>query len=102
MRYLVTMTIDIEEVRGSRTARAVEKPAEKPVEKPKPEPAGTKLLDGIQPMVYGVRDAGRILGISRSSVYVLLKSGLLTPVRIGRRLLFTESELRAFVERNRG
>jgi excisionase family DNA binding protein len=92
------MTIDIEEVRGSRTARAVEKS----LEKPKPEPAGTKLLDGIQPMVYGVRDAGRILGISRSSVYVLLKSGLLTPVRIGRRLLFTESELRAFVEKNRG
>ncbi len=52
MRNLVTMTIDIEEVQGNRTARAVEKPVEKTVEKPKPEPTGTKLLDGIQPMVY--------------------------------------------------
>jgi excisionase family DNA binding protein len=102
MRYLVTMTIDIEEVRGGRTSRVVEKPVEKSIEKPKPETAGTRLSDGIQPMVYGVRDAGRILGISRSSIYALLKAGLLTPVRIGRRLLFTERELRAFVEKNHG
>lgn len=102
MRYLVTMTIDIEEVRGSRTAEPVKNPVEKSVEKPKPEPTGTKLLDSIQPMVYGVRDAGRILGISRSSIYALLKAGLLTPVRIGRRLLFTERDLRAFVEKNHG
>lgn len=102
MRYLVTMTIDIEEVRAGRTARAVEKPAEKSVEKPNPVPTGARRSDGIQPMVYGVRDAGRILGISRSSIYALLKAGLLTPVRIGRRLLFTEGELRAFVEKNHG
>jgi excisionase family DNA binding protein len=102
MRYLVTMTIDIEEVRGSRTARAVEKPVEKSIKKPESESHGANPLGGIQPMVYGVRDAGRILGISRSSIYALLKAGLLTPVRIGRRLLFTERELRAFVEKNRG
>jgi excisionase family DNA binding protein len=99
MRYLVTMTIDIEEV-PERRGRAP-RPMERPAETPKPETVAPPLRGPIQPMVYGLKDVAKLLGISRSSVYILLKEGQLSPVRIGRRILFTEGDLRSFVERQR-
>lgn len=99
MRYLITMTVDIEEIREKAPGR---KGAKEPVESPRSEPTEQKTPMPTKPMAYGVKDAAEILGISRSSIYTLLREGLLSPVRIGRRLLFTEGELKALLEKNRG
>jgi excisionase family DNA binding protein len=44
-----------------------------------------------------LKSAARLLGISHWTVRAFLKKGVLRPVRIGRRVLIEEAELRRFV-----
>ena len=94
MRYLVTMTVDIEEIKD-RKRKEPNKGVGDLNEEAIPQPAKSRS----SPMTYSVKEVGKLLGISRSSVYVLLNAGLLTPIRIGRRVLFTENELRSFIDK---
>jgi excisionase family DNA binding protein len=52
-----------------------------------------------EPLLLGVRDAARELGIGRDSAYQLIREGRLRAVHISRRVLIPRSELAAFVER---
>lgn len=97
MRYLITMTVDIEEVRERKV-----KVTEKPIELPKAAPVLPVVHEAMHPLGYGVKEAAKLLGISRSSIYALMKSGLLKAVRIGRRTLFTEEELRGLLVNRSG
>lgn len=47
--------------------------------------------------LYGIEDTGKALGIGRTSVYALLDSGDLTPIKIGRRTLVAASEIEEYV-----
>lgn len=48
--------------------------------------------------LYGIADTGKALGIGRTSVYGLLDSGDLTPIKIGRRTLVAASEISEYIE----
>jgi excisionase family DNA binding protein len=53
----------------------------------------------MEPLLVGVREAARRLGIGRNATYAAIRSRRLRAVRIGRRLLVPVVELHAFVER---
>jgi excisionase family DNA binding protein len=48
-----------------------------------------------------IADVARLLGVSRGSVYSLMRSGELSPIRVGRRARFEPGDIRAFIERHR-
>ncbi|WP_395154855.1 helix-turn-helix domain-containing protein [Ilumatobacter sp.] len=50
-----------------------------------------------RPLLVDVTDAARTLAISRSSLYQLIWSEQLTPVRIGRSVRFSITQLEQFV-----
>lgn len=97
MRYLVTMTIDIEEVK-EKVVPKKPTPAPPPVE-PTIKPVPTEQPAG--PMLYSIKQVGAALGISRSVVYQLINEGALPVIRIGKRTLFTDQDLKDFIERSR-
>ena len=47
----------------------------------------------------GIEEAAEMLGVGRSSVFGLVKDGLLRSIKIGKRRLIPLTELRAFLER---
>jgi excisionase family DNA binding protein len=49
----------------------------------------------------GVEDAARLLGISPWTVRARIHEGKLHPVRLGRRVLLEQAEIRRFVEEAR-
>ncbi len=51
------------------------------------------------PLLLGVRDASRELGVGRDTAYALIREGRLRAVHVGRRLLVPRCELEAFVQR---
>ncbi len=53
----------------------------------------------IEPLRVSVPEAGRILGLSRMTVWRLIAKGKIRPVRDGKRTLFTMTELRSYVAR---
>ncbi len=48
-----------------------------------------------------VAEVADVLGISRGSVYTLIRSGELHPIRVGQRARFEPADVRAYLERNR-
>ena len=48
-----------------------------------------------------ITDVARILGISRGSVYGLIRAGELVPIRVGERARFEAGDVRAYLERHR-
>ena len=50
------------------------------------------------PVMFSPVDAAKILNVSRSQVYVLLKDGALRSVKIGRSRRISENQLRSFIE----
>ena len=56
------------------------------------------------PLLVGIRDAAKRLGIGRSKLYELVKAREIVPVRIGSRALIPMAALNAFVDKvqNRG
>lgn len=50
------------------------------------------------PVMFTPVDAAKILNVSRSQVYVLLKDGALRSVKIGRSRRISENQLKAFIQ----
>jgi len=48
-----------------------------------------------------IADVARLLGVSRGSVYSLMRNGELSPIRVGQRARFEPADIRAFIDRNR-
>jgi excisionase family DNA binding protein len=48
-----------------------------------------------------IADVAGILGISRGSVYALIRSGELSTIRVGERARFDPVDLRSYLERHR-
>jgi excisionase family DNA binding protein len=48
-----------------------------------------------------ISDVARLLGVSRGSVYGLMRSGELVPIRVGQRARFEPADVRAYLERHR-
>jgi excisionase family DNA binding protein len=48
-----------------------------------------------------IADVARLLGISRGSVYGLMRAGELVPIRVGQRARFEPADVRAYLERHR-
>jgi excisionase family DNA binding protein len=71
----------------------------------KPQPAFTEemrirliqkvqtMAPKVQPEAYGILDAARITGLSRSTLYKLMTSGEIRPVRVGGRTLIKRCDL---------
>lgn len=49
------------------------------------------------PVLHSINSTAKILGIGRSSLYGLIASGKLRPVKIGRRTLIPDETIRRFV-----
>lgn len=50
---------------------------------------------------YSVEEAAAVLGVGRSNVYELMRRGLITPSKLGRRTIIARSELEALLVRLR-
>lgn len=62
-----------------------------------PAISSTKHPDVTRPLLVDVAQAAVILSISRSSIYQLIWSEQLVPVRIGRSVRFSVQQLERFV-----
>jgi excisionase family DNA binding protein len=51
----------------------------------------------MEPLV-NVEDAARLLSISPYTVRFYVRTGKLCPIRIGRRIVFSQNELQRFIE----
>ena len=51
------------------------------------------------PLAMSPQDAARAIGISRSSLYRLMKQGRIRSVKLGRRTLVPTSELSALIDK---
>ncbi len=49
--------------------------------------------------LFSIKKTMEVLSISRTSLYRLIDSGSLKPLKIGGKVLFAESELDAFIKR---
>ena len=50
------------------------------------------------PLLHSIQSSTQILGIGRSSLYGLISEGKLYTVKIGRRTLIPDQEIRRYVE----
>ena len=55
----------------------------------------------MKPLAHQLPRAAQIIGISRSLLYELIKRGELAVVKIGRRTLIADGDLRALIDRHR-
>jgi excisionase family DNA binding protein len=53
-------------------------------------------------LLRSIREAATALGVSRATIFRLMRSGDLTPVRILGRTLFEDAELHRLITRRRG
>ena len=51
------------------------------------------------PLLHSIQASSKILGIGRSSLYVLIAEGEIRTVKIGRRTLIPDREIRRYVEK---
>lgn len=93
MRYLITMTVDIEEVTMRKPGRPRKAVPGSDVTIPSPPHAPS-----VQQVAYGIREAANVLGISRSSVYKLIKEKQLSVVKLGKRALIPIREIQALID----
>jgi excisionase family DNA binding protein len=61
-----------------------------------PTYAGDRLEE-----LLAIADVSRLLGVSRWSVYELMRAGELIPIRVGERARFEPADVRAYLERHR-
>lgn len=61
-------------------------------------PPQRRTTDATRPLLVTVRQAAEILSLSRSSIYLLIDAGKLTPIRIGRSVRFSLEHLEGFVD----
>ena len=48
--------------------------------------------------LYSVSETAQLLHISRGNLYRIIAGGILKPIKLGKRTLFSEQELEAFIE----
>ena len=53
-----------------------------------------------EPLVHTVKEAAELLGVGRTTVYALIRSGRLPVVKIGRRTVIRRETLRVFLQFN--
>jgi len=61
------------------------------------EPAAASGDVRLRPLLVDVKQAARLLGIGRTTLYELINAGAITPVHIGRCVRFPVAELERFV-----
>jgi len=54
----------------------------------------------LEPLLT-IADVARFLGVSRATVYSLMRSGELVPIRVGERSRFQPIDVRTYLERHR-
>ncbi|MDH2131932.1 helix-turn-helix domain-containing protein [Sphingobium yanoikuyae] len=52
----------------------------------------------MEPLVLSINDTAKALGVGRSSIYALIKSGGLDAIKIGRRTLLTTESVRRIAQ----
>jgi excisionase family DNA binding protein len=52
----------------------------------------------MEPLALSINDTAKVLGVGRSSVYALIKSGELDAMKIGRRTLLTTESIRRLAQ----
>ena len=52
-----------------------------------------------QPLAYNVPDAGRAIGVSKATIWRLIKAGELRTFKVGARTLIKTAVLLAFIDR---
>lgn len=52
----------------------------------------------MEPVAISINDTAKVLGVCRSSVYGLIKSGGLDAIKIGRRTLLTTESIRRLAQ----
>jgi excisionase family DNA binding protein len=60
----------------------------------------TAIADVLAPLL-SINEVAELLGISRPTVYALIRRGELVPIRVGERIRFDPADIRAYLERNR-
>jgi excisionase family DNA binding protein len=55
----------------------------------------------IFPLAHQLSRAAQIIGLSRSTLYLLIKSGELPIIKVGRRTLIADDDLRFLIKRHR-
>jgi excisionase family DNA binding protein len=55
----------------------------------------------LRPLAHTIPRAAFLSGLSRSTIYVLIKGGELPTVKVGRRTLISDDDLRVLIERHR-
>jgi len=56
------------------------------------------LASGEQPILFTIEEAARLLRLSRTTLYELMWTDQLVPIRIGRRIRFTRACLEQLIE----
>jgi excisionase family DNA binding protein len=57
----------------------------------------TEALAEAEPAVYQVMDVARLLGISKNHAYLMLNSGTIPAIRLGRRLVIPRAAFDAWL-----
>lgn len=53
-------------------------------------------------MTYTVKETAEILKISRATLYRIIKTGALTPSRVGGMMRFAEDDIKLYLEQSKG
>jgi excisionase family DNA binding protein len=60
----------------------------------------TASADVLSPLL-SINEVATLLGISRKTLYALIRRGELVPIRVGERARFEPADVRLYLERNR-
>jgi excisionase family DNA binding protein len=99
MRYLITMTVDVEELPARGPGRPRKTVPEPEVVSSPPVPASAP---SSRQVAYSVPQAALALGISKTSVWKLIKEGDLPAVKLGRRTLIPTGALQTLLDGLKG